>query len=275
MRTDLHLHSIASDGELDPVTLLERAAACGIVRLSITDHDTLAAYRWHDGAAHQTARRLGLELVVGIELDATMEGREVHLLGYALDMGERVLAEHLSAVRQARRDRALRELALVNERLGAGTLREEQIFADGRDMPMRPHFIRPLVAQGRFGSYGEGSTWFRANAPAGHVPKPEIARAIAMVHGAGGWAVLAHPGYYWSEGLPILDRLTALRAVGLDGVEADYPYASSSPEVFPGGAADRFTAELRPLAEALGLRLTRGSDSHFGADFTRVYGPPR
>jgi predicted metal-dependent phosphoesterase TrpH len=275
MPADLHLHSIASDGELDPVTLLERAAACGIVRLSITDHDTLAAYRWRDGAVHLAARRLGLELVVGIELDATMEGREVHLLGYALDTEEPLLAEHLSAVRQARCERARRELALVNELLGAHTLREEQIFVEGRDMPMRPHFIRPLVAQGRFGSYGESRAWFRENAPPGRVPKPEVARAIAMIHGAGGWAVLAHPGYYWREGLPILDRLAELRAAGLDGVEAEYPYASSSPEVFPNGAADRFTAELRPLSEALGLRLTRGSDSHFAADFDRVYGPPR
>jgi len=274
MWTDLHLHSIASDGELDPVTLLERAAACGIERLSITDHDTFAAYRWREGAVREAARRLELDLLVGIELDTTLAGREVHLLGYALDPEEPTLAEHLAAVRQARTERARRELTLVNERLGAGTLREEQIFAEGREMPMRPHFIRPLVAQGRFGSYGEGGAWFRENAAPSQVPKPEVARAIALIHGAGGWAVLAHPGYYLKAGLPVLERLAWLREAGLDGVEADYPYASSSPEVFSAADAERFRAELGPRAESLGLRLTRGSDIHFAADFARVYGPP-
>lgn len=275
MWTDLHLHSIASDGELDPVTLLERAAARGIRRLSITDHDTFGAYGWRGGVVREAARRLALQLVVGIELDTTFEGGELHLLGFDLDSQEPALAHHLSTVRQARRDRARSELALVNERLGAGTLRQEQIFAEGCDMPMRPHFIRPLVAQGRFGSYGEGRAWFREHAPPARVPKPELVRAIAMIHAAGGWAVLAHPGYYWKAGLPILERLAQLRAAGLDGVELDYPYASSSPEVFRDGEADRFVAELGPVAEALGLRPTRGSDIHFDADFDRVYGPPR
>ena len=157
MWTDLHLHTIASDGELHPVRLLERAAVCGIARLSITDHDTFAAYRWRDGAVREAACRLGVELLVGIELETTLEGREVHLLGYALDPEAPALAEHLCTVRQARSDRARgaswRSSTSCWER---GRSERSSAFVEGRDMPMRPHFIRPLVAQGRFGSYGEG-----------------------------------------------------------------------------------------------------------------------
>jgi predicted metal-dependent phosphoesterase TrpH len=273
MVADFHLHTTASDGELDPVALVSRAASHGIRALAITDHDTLGAYRWRDGAVFEASRRRGVELTVGIELDVALEGREVHLLGLGLDLDAPALGAHLASVRTARHERARREFALVHERLGENALAEADVFVSGRDSLMRPHFIRPLVARGWFATYEEGREWFHANARAGvAVPKPAMAEAIAIIHAAGGQAVLAHPGYYWKDGFPILDELGSLRALGLDGVELDYPYASSSPELFANGAAERFTAALRVGGEALGLAFTRGSDAHGPADFDRVYG---
>lgn len=274
MVTDFHLHTCASDGEMDPCSLVERAAAHGVTRLSITDHDTLAAYRQEGGAVAQVARRLGVELAVGIELDVALEGREVHLLGLGLDADAPDLVAHLAVVRAARLERARRDLALVNQRLGAGTLRPEQVFAPGRDALMRAHLIRPLMDEGRFASYGEGRDWFHTNADGDvRVPKPSFAEAIGMIHGAGGLAVLAHPAYYWKDGFPILESLPRLRALGLDGVELDYPYRSSSPDLFAEGDAEKFTDALRSAGETLGLRFTRGSDVHRAEDFDRVYGP--
>jgi predicted metal-dependent phosphoesterase TrpH len=274
MLADFHLHTSASDGELDPAALVAAAASRGVLSLAITDHDTLAAYRWRDGAVFDEARRLGVRLTVGVELDVVLGGREVHLLGLDLDLDSHALGAHLDAVRGARRERARRELALVREILGEEALAEEDVFAAGRDTVMRPHFIRPLVARGLFASYRHGRDWFHANIRAGiAVPKPEMEDAVAMVHAAGGEAVLAHPGYYWKDGFPILEELASLRALGLDGVELDYPYASSSPELFADGDAERFTGELRTAGEALSLRFTRGSDAHGLADLDRVYGP--
>jgi predicted metal-dependent phosphoesterase TrpH len=275
MVADFHLHTSASDGELDPGALVARAASHGVRALAITDHDTLAAYRWREGAVFDEARRLGVELTVGIELDVALGGREVHMLALGLDLDAPALGAHLDAVRAARHERARRELTCVRERLGEDALAEEDVFVPGRDTLMRPHFIRPLVARGRFATYQHGREWFHANARTGvSVPKPGMAEAIAMVHAAGGEAVLAHPGYHWKDGFPILEELPALRALGLDGVELDYPYTSSSPELFPDGDAGRFTAALRAAGDALGLRFTRGSDAHCPADFDRVYGKP-
>jgi predicted metal-dependent phosphoesterase TrpH len=274
MVADFHLHTSASDGELDPGALVARAASHGVRALAITDHDTLGAYRWRDGAVFAEARRRGVELTVGIELDVALDGREVHLLGLGMGLDARALCAHLETVREARRERATRELALVRERLGQQVLAEGDVFVPGRESLMRPHFIRPLVARGRFATYEEGREWFRANARTGVVvPKPALANAIGMIHAAGGKAVLAHPGYYWKDGFPILERLRGLGALGLDGVELDYPYASSSPELFRDGDAERFTASLRAEGDALGLLFTRGSDAHGPADFDRVYGP--
>ncbi len=273
MVADFHTHTTASDGELEPDAVVAQAASHGIRALAITDHDTLAAYRWRDGAVFAEARRLGVELTVGIELDVTLDRREVHLLGLGLDPGSAALAEHLAAVHAARAERARRELVLVRERLGERALGVEDVFVPGRDSLMRTHFIRPLVARGLFATYQEGRDWFHAHGSTGvSVPKPKVADAVAMVHAAEGRAVLAHPGYYWKDGFPILERLPELRALGLDGVELDYPYASTSPELFVNGDADRFRRDLRATGEALGLAFTRGSDAHSKADFDRIYG---
>jgi 3',5'-nucleoside bisphosphate phosphatase len=276
MVSDFHLHTSASDGDLDPAALVALAASHGIEALAITDHDTLGAYRWKDGAVFEAARRVGVELTVGIELDVALDEREVHLLGHGLDLDARALGDHLESVREARHARARRELALVRERLGEDVLAEEDVFVPGRETLMRPHFIRPLLARGRFATYQEGRDWFHTQARSGvTVPKPAVADAIGMIHEAGGRAVLAHPGYCWKDGFPVLERLPSLRALGLDGVELDYPYASSSPELFEDGDEGWFRGTLRARGEALGLHFTRGSDAHTSADLDRVYGPVR
>ncbi|HEX9185481.1 MAG TPA: PHP domain-containing protein [Vicinamibacteria bacterium] len=273
MVADFHLHTSASDGVLDPAALLACAASHGVRALAITDHDTLFAYRWQEGAVFETARRLGVALTTGIEMDVVLGGREVHLLGLGVSLDAPALTAHLVAAREARLERARRDLAVVRERLGEAALGEEDIFLPARDSLMRPHFIRPLLERGYFASYGEGRDWFHANAAAVPVPKPGLGEAIGLIHAASGEAVLAHPGYYWKDGFPILDHLASLRALGLDGVELDYPYASSSPELFGDGEAEGFRAALRAAGEALGLRFTRGSDAHGPADLDRVYGP--
>jgi predicted metal-dependent phosphoesterase TrpH len=265
-----------SDGELDPAALLGQAAAHGIGRLAITDHDSLGAYRWEDGRVFEVARDLGIELVVGIELDVGLDGREVHLLGYDLDLSAPRLGAHLEAARSARRERAVHDIAVVNERLGAGTLPEETVLLPERETLMRAHLIRPLVEAGHFAVYEEGKEWFALHASAGiEVPQPSFGEALEMIHEAGGWASLAHPGYYWKDGMEILDRLAGLREEGLDGVELEYPYRSSSPRLFAEGDEEEFTASLRARGHELGLRFTRGSDAHRPADFDRVYGPTR
>jgi predicted metal-dependent phosphoesterase TrpH len=274
MSTDFHLHTLVSDGELTPVELVRHAAARGVRALAITDHDTLGAYAWADGAVFAEAERLGLALTVGMEIDADLDGLEVHLLGLELDSGDPGLRAHVAAVRAARVERARAELPIVNDLLGAGSLSEADLLVPGRETVMRPHFIRPLLARGRFESYREANAWFRAHVESGvPVPKPSLEDAIALVHAAGGAAVLAHPGYYQRAGLPVAERLAVLRGLGLDGVELEYPYHSCSKDQFSLGEETAFVAEVRAAGEALGMRLTRGSDCHTAADFDRVYGP--
>ena len=276
MASDFHLHTLVSDGELTPVELLRHAAARGVTDLAITDHDTLAAYAWEGGAVFPEAERLGLTLTVGIEMDADLDGMEVHLLGFGLDRADAPLREHLERVHETRIERARLEIGIVNGLLGAEAIRESDIFAPGRETVMKPHFIRPLVRQGRFATYEEGNAWFDGHVSSGvQVPRPSLEDAIALVQGAGGWTALAHPGYYAKEGYPVAERLAVLRGIGLDGVELDYPYHACSPRQWSREEEAAFIVEVRQAAEALGMRTTRGSDCHTAADFEKVYGAGR
>ncbi len=276
MLSDFHLHTCVSDGDLEPPELVARAAAHGIGHMAITDHDSLEAYRWGEGQVFADARDLGVELTVGTELDVVLDGREVHLLGYDVDLSAEPLGAHLDEARRARRERARREIDLVRARLGEDAIRDEQVFVPGRETLMRAHLIRPLVEQGRFASYEEGQVWFREHVEDEvRVPKPTLEEAVAMIVGAGGWTALAHPAYYWKDGYPVLERLPALRALGVEAVELEYPYRSSSPALFSEEDEREFTASLRAAGEALGMRFTRGSDAHRAADLERVYGPIR
>jgi hypothetical protein len=250
-----------------------RPAGGGPPHASITDHDALGAYAWESGAVFAEARALGLELTVGIELDADVAGAEVHLLGLGVDAAEPALVAHLRAVREARFERARREIGIVNALLGPGTITEAEIFRPGRETLMKPHFIHPLLDKGRFDTYETANAWYRAHVKAGiAVPKPTLANAVELVHGAGGWASLAHPAYYRRGGFDALARLGELRALGLDAIEADYPYHACSPHEFGADDERAYNTALAAAAQAHGLRVTRGSDCHTAADFVKVYG---
>jgi 3',5'-nucleoside bisphosphate phosphatase len=273
---DLHLHSFVSDGTLDPVTLLRHAAGVGVQRLSIADHDSLGAYSWEQGRVFAEARQLGLELLVGVELDAELDGVEVHLLGYDVRLEGSALTAHLARVSALRRERALREIEIVNGLLQTEAVRASEIFVPGRQTLMRPHFIHPLLEKNLFASYKAANTWYKQNVHSGvEVAKPGLAQAIELVHAGGGWAVLAHPGYYARDGVAVTSRLAELAGLGLDGVEVEYPYHACSPNEFSLDVERSLVSELRRTASGLGLRMTRGTDCHSPADFERAYGGSR
>ena len=101
---DLHLHSTASDGTLEPAALVAHVAGAGVRLMALTDHDTVAGVP----AAAAAARVRGIAFVAGVELSASWRGRSIHVLGLALDPGNAVLARGLERQRSVRELRAER-----------------------------------------------------------------------------------------------------------------------------------------------------------------------
>ena len=252
---DLHLHSTASDGTNPPEVVVQLAHAAGLAALALTDHDTV------DGipAAAEEAGRLGVRLVPGVELSAYEDRTEVHLLGLHLTRLDE-MQRQLAVFRDARRDRAVEMVQRLNA-IGV-RITFDDVLAEAGDAAIgRPHVARALVQNGWSRDLRDAfDRYLGAGRPA-YLEKRRIliGEAIGLVHACGGIAVLAHPG---GEGTR--ERLSALVAMGLDGVEVVHPSH---------GAEDR--ARLTALGTHFDLVPSGGSDAHGGTDTTRVVGAMR
>ena len=246
MRIDLHVHSSASDGTDPPAEVMRRAAAANLDVVALTDHDTLAGI----GPA---ARALppGLTLVPGMELSCMDGGRSMHLLGYLTDPENAALAAETELIRDDRVHRAKAMVARL-QALGAPVTWEQVMAIAGDAVVGRPHIARALAEAGVVATPADAFTaeWI-ADGGRAHVGRyaPDPARAIALIRGAGGVSVLAHPR---SPGYEIDDEVIAgLVSAGLAGLEVFHPDHDHSERT-----------RLTQLATALNLVMTGGSDDH-------------
>lgn len=243
MFADLHLHTNFSDGTWSPEELAAQGKKHGLLAMALTDHDTV------EGCARMAAacEAVGVEFIAGTELTAEVRGNEVHLLGYFIDTGnDRLLAE-LARSQAVRQDR-IREMVARLNHLNV-PLRTDAVFAIANcRSPGRPHVARALVEAGICRTMDEAFERFlKANRPA-WIPKRKMSAldGIALIHQAGGVAVLAHPGLNRTD-----DDIPELAAAGLDGIECFHSKHSPS-----------MTRHYLELAGRLSLLVTGGSDCH-------------
>jgi len=228
-RYDLHIHSSYSDGSLSPGSLADLALTEGIDVISITDHDTIEAY---SGGLHLDVRRP--RIIPGVEITARIQQETVHILGYCFDPSDKRLETLLLHQRKAREEwarsafpHASHALLFKGKSLTQKELIRESVHRRGKRSPLN---------------------------------KVTAGKAIQVLHGAGGVAVLAHPGLYPSSPERLL---RALRPLGLDGLEVYYPYRRRAPAQFPGRVEEQsFHSFLLSLASKYGLLATGGSDTH-------------
>jgi predicted metal-dependent phosphoesterase TrpH len=252
---DLHSHSTASDGTDSPAGLIAAAAAAGLHTLAITDHDSTGGW----SAAVEAAARLPgpFTLIRGTEFSCVHTNQaggriSLHLLGYLYDP----LSPELRAARSALRTSRLgRGEAIVDNLAGAGypiSWQRVTEIADGGAVG-RPHIGQALVEVGVVASVNEAFAELLSDDSPYYVHKQDLAvlTAIALIRGAGGVPVIAHP---WARVRgAVLDEqdLAELIAGGMSGIEVDHPDHTPT---------DR--ARLRELAAEQGLLVTGSSDYH-------------
>jgi len=240
------MHTTASDGKLTPAELVGRVSAAGLTTISVTDHDTVAAY----GEVGSVARAAGVRVVPGIEVTAVEDGRDVHILGYFFDPGHEGLAAFL--VRQ-------RELRVERVREVAARLAAANIFIDAEQLVRaaaarpgssvgRPQIARAMVRSGHVSSVQEAfDLWLASGRPA-FVPRSGLGAeaVVRVIHDAGGVAAFAHPGVTRRDDLiePLVER-------GLDAIE-----------VYHSDHAPDQVALYRQMATRLRALISGGSDFH-------------
>lgn len=246
-RLDLHVHTTYSDGSLPPAAVLALAKKVDVAALAVTDHDTM------DGVveAIEAGHEYGIEVIPGIEISSRLQDQELHILGYFIDRHDAVLLGRLSAYRVTRHDRNPQIIARLNE-LGLALTYEEVRQLAGTESVGRPHIARILMDKGYVTSAKEAFDRYLADGAAAYVARslPDPAEAIALIRGAGGVPVLAHPSWL-DRGNGITTLCQQLKEYGLAGLEVHY--STHRPEQ---------TNQYLSVARQLDLLITGGSDFH-------------
>lgn len=244
---DLHTHSIASDGSMSPSELVTHAWENGLAAIAVTDHDTV------DGIAEalETGKRLGIEVLAGVEISVDFEP-EMHLLGYFLKDNYHNIESVLEELRVKREERNPRMIAKLNELGFDITLEEVEREAKGR-IVARPHIASVLYKKRYVSSIRDAFDRYISDGKPAFVKKDKLTpkEGIAEIKKAGGIPVLAHP-IFLGLTLEKLDRLVGeLVESGLMGIETYYVEHSQED-----------TGNLLRIAIKHDIIPTGGSDFH-------------
>lgn len=257
---DLHTHTCCSDGADQPEALFEKALAAGLTLLSVTDHNTVAAYRSGAAAGYPG------KLIPGVEITCMYQGEVVEVLGYGfnLDAMEAELSAHVLTFEEKQK----REFELVCAAFtGAGAVFDRnQVVFDPKTESCRKSFLAHLKTNAsnrrlfscdqswessraftRMEIYNPDSPLYVDEAPL----YPSVGTAVEMIHRSGGIAFLAHL-YIYAHAEEFRGKLDFIaRTFGLDGIEC--AHSAFTPEQIED--LNRFCLEHKLLRSG-------GSDYH-------------
>lgn len=250
---DLHTHTQASDGLNTPSANVAYAKEKGLSGLAITDHDTVAGV----AEAIEAGKQLNMIVIAGIEISTTFEGKDIHVLGYGIDIEDLILQERLVLQREGRDGRnqvIVDKLSALGMPMQLGDIYADdvnldQVKARAKVSMGRPHIAQAMVKKGyvenvrqAFDLYiGEGKPAYAA------IERINPSDAVKWIVEAGGVAVLAHPGLYQDDDIV----LRILQQGGFEGVEVHHSDHTESQEI-----------AYLALAAKLNLTATGGSDFH-------------
>lgn len=260
-KSEIHMHSIFSDGEFSPSELIDLAKRNQVSVLSLTDHDTF------DGIPEflQSAEATEITAFPGIEITVKLHDFNVHMLAYFKDY-ESInpeLRDRVKKMTQTRETRMRQLIERVNKVIPdrfQGKIIFENVKRAAEGVLARPHLAREMVKLGIVSSTGQAFDRYlvKYNVERENLDAPI---AISMVRESRGVPVLAHPGERsyslicpekgrQPENVPFL--LEELKEMGLLGLECHYPYHERI------GTVDYFI----DLANSFNLIVTGSRDFH-------------
>jgi predicted metal-dependent phosphoesterase TrpH len=249
LNVDLHCHSTVSDGVMAPADVVRRAHANGVDVLALTDHDETGGL----AEAASAAADIGLRFVTGSEISVTWAGQTVHIVGLRFDPTNPALLAGLHKTRSGRRERA-REIGRRLEAMGMPGAYEGALpYAGNPELISRSHFARFLVDAGYCPDVQTVFTKFLGDDRKAQVSIQwaTLEEAVGWILGAGGRAVIAHPGRYKYDQMQFAALFDEFRSLGGEAIE-----------VTTGSHTAEECRHYAQVARNYGFLASRGSDFH-------------
>lgn len=249
-RADLHCHSRCSDGSLSVEDLVQLAIDQGLQGLSITDHDTLAAYP----KVFSCAQEKGIRVIPGVEFSCIHGQESIHVLAYSFslqDEGIHRLCQHHHQRRGERFHKMVEKLGKRGFSLTEMDLFRANPGLNSQGSMGRPHIAQAMVAKGYVRNVQEAFKLYLGDGRSCYEPGSDVSveETLEVIHGAMGEAILAHPHLIRHSKV-----LKELLQMDFDGLEAYYA-------LFPRSKEERWIR----LAKEKEWMMTGGSDFHGSA----------
>jgi 3',5'-nucleoside bisphosphate phosphatase len=249
LNIDLHCHSNISDGLLPPAELVRRAAECGVEALALTDHDNIGGL----DEARAEALKLNMLFINGVEISVSWEKTTLHIVGLGIDPKNAELVKGLHSIRAGRHARA-QLMADDLKRVGLPDLLEgAYTYANNRDMIGRAHFARYMAEKGLVTDVKSAFKKYLVKGKPGFVPHQwaSLPDCVNWIVGAGGIAVIAHPGRYDISAAAMRRLITEFKSLGGGAIE-----------VITSNHTKDQAGQYGALAKEFDLAASRGSDYH-------------
>lgn len=226
---DLHIHTTSSDGSDEPEDILIKAQQSRLEYISITDHDSIGAYKKLEKIKISSCFKG--KIIPGCEFSAVHNGKSIEILGYGINL-EAISSTGIVSDEKflERENEYLKKLMEVCKNLnltysGNLSIKSGKYFAtqvmhsDLRKYPENEELLTKEI-------WGSLNVFYRTCVTNEDSPffldqmknYPTVQEACNLIKKAGGKAFLAHLyGYFADDHTEFLDSILSLNA--LDGIE--------------------------------------------------------
>lgn len=250
---DLHSHTVNSDGTYTVEEIVKLAKEKGLKVLAITDHDTVDGLV-DEKKIDELEKKYDIKIIRGIEMSCSLDGSDVHILGYFLNLKDEeflnVLKE-IADIRDERNDRLLKKL----EKLNVPVTKEDLEEVVQGNILSKAHIAEVMVRKGYVKSKPEAFEKYLGKKGLAYTEKKDYKpqRAVEILAKNGAFVSLAHPKLITTNVDKIDKLLQDLIPLGLRGIEVNYySFYEMDRKIY------------RKLAKKYNLIITGGSDFHGG-----------
>lgn len=249
---DLHMHSSYSDGDLSPDELIKECIKNNIKTISITDHDTIEGNK---NISLKYKNNDEIKIISGIELSARVSVGTMHILGYDIDINNRVLNDKIPVLKNNSIYHIIGLLTVLKKDYNITFSTEDikELICSNKNIG-RPDLAKLCIKYGYCKSVSDAFDKYLIDS---YEKIRSIGKGISykecidLITVAGGIPVLAHPKTLKLNDNDLLKLIKNMKEYGLKGIEV-YNSIHTKEDI----------EKYLKIASDLNLLISGGSDYH-------------